>query len=171
MNSSRFETLAFKTLTLLNFIPLHTYYLLHPHSPFLSLFPSCCVYAARLVTALCQLYSFPTLSTHCVPFLSFESCCPQLSEIGFLYLSPLKFTLPPHAFSPLLFVFCRYARYFERVPCEHTSPICSALPVLSSMLSSETCSFWWTHSPLHLKKICIAGMALHRKAMGLLLMM
>lgn len=45
------------------------------------------------------------------------------------------------------------------------------LPVVSSMLSSDTCSFWWTHSPLHLKKICIAGIALQRKTMGLLFIM
>lgn len=44
-------------------------------------------------------------------------------------------------------------------------------PVASSRLSWDTCSFWCTHSPLHLKKICMAGTALQRSTMGLLLMM
>lgn len=47
----------------------------------------------------------------------------------------------------------------------------TSLPVLSSMLSSDTCSFWWTQSPLHLKKICIAGTARQRNTMGLLFIM
>lgn len=55
--------------------------------------------------------------------------------------------------------------------CWETHRHHSSLPVLSSMLSSETCSFWCTHSPLHLKKICMAGTALQRNTIGLLLMM
>lgn len=43
------------------------------------------------------------------------------------------------------------------------------LPVPSSMCSKEVCWFWWTHSPLHLKKIWSAGLARQRSLMGLLL--
>ena len=58
----------------------------------------------------------------------------------------------------------------NKVSCHGFSDCFPLLPELSSRLSSETCSFWWTHSPLHLKNICMAGRALHRSAMGLLLM-
>lgn len=39
------------------------------------------------------------------------------------------------------------------------------------MCSKEVCWFWWTHSPLHLKKIWRAGRARQRSLMGLLLTM
>lgn len=46
-----------------------------------------------------------------------------------------------------------------------------SVPELWSLYSWEKCSFWCTHSPLHLKKICRAGVARQRSLMGLLLTM
>lgn len=46
-----------------------------------------------------------------------------------------------------------------------------ASPLLPSVLRSITWSTWRTHSPLHLKKICVAGKALHTSSTGLFLTM
>ena len=69
---------------------------------------------------------------------------------------PRGLRCPPQAPSPTTSLF----------PCPFL-----ALPLLPSVLRSITWSTWRTHSPLHLKKICVAGVALHTSSTGLFLTM